>query len=61
MNTSAIITHTFLANVYVMNVSFMLLSHSGEYGGEYENLKFAPNSPKMIRLAWRNTDKSVAL
>ncbi len=39
----------------------MLLSHSGKYDGEYENLKFAPNSPKMIRLARRNTEKSEAL
>ena len=32
----------------------MLPSHGEEYPGEYENLKFAANSPKMILLAWRN-------
>ena len=35
----------------------MLLSHCGEYPCEHENLKFVANSPKMIRLARRNTEK----
>ena len=39
----------------------MPLSHSEEYPCEYENLKLAANSPKMIRLAWRSTKKSEAL
>ncbi len=47
--------------MYGFHEPIMLLSHSGEYGGEYENMKFVPNSPKMIRLGWKNTDKSEAL
>ena len=35
----------------------MLLSHCGEYPCEYENLKFAANLSKMIRLSWKNTEK----
>jgi hypothetical protein len=37
------------------DAALILLSHSGEYPCECGNLKFAANSPKMNRLAWRNT------
>jgi hypothetical protein len=35
----------------------MLLSHSGEYPCEYKYLKFSTNTPKIIWLTWRNTEK----
>ena len=39
----------------------MPLSHCEEYSCEYKNLKFATNSPKIIRLVWRNTEGIEAL
>ena len=37
----------------------MLLSHLGKYPCEYENLKFAAKSLKMVLLVVRNTEKNV--
>ena len=50
-------TDDLLALKLNMQQPVMPLSHCEEYPCEYENLKFAANSPKMIRLAWRNTEK----
>ena len=46
---------------YPFQTNVMLLSHLGEYPCEYENLKFVAESPKMIWLIGRNTEKSKAL
>ncbi len=45
--------YAFLANITSM---FLIFATPHEW-----NFKFAPNSPKMITLAWRNTEKSEAL
>jgi hypothetical protein len=42
----------------IRNMLLMLLSNIGEDPCEYKNLKFAANSPKMIWLTWRNTEKT---